>query len=116
MGYPKGEITLTNLNGHTPFGGDIPATIWRTYMERAFALEPKKFPAVYDWPLPKHPVQWVPFHSQFPTFVPCTVKCHPKTTTGGGGATSGGTSGGGSSGGTGGGGGGGGSGGPPPST
>jgi penicillin-binding protein 1A len=112
MGYPKGEITLTNLNGHTPFGGDIPATIWRTYMERAFSLEPKTFPAVYDWPLPKHPVQWVPFHSQFPTFVPCTVNCQPKTTTGGGGATSGGTSGGGSSGGT----GGGGSGGPPPST
>jgi len=84
-------------------------------MERAFSLEPKQLPAVYDWPLPKHPVQWVPFHSQFPTFVPCTVKCHPKTTTGGG-ATSGGTSGGGSSGGTGGGGGGGGSGGPPPST
>jgi uncharacterized membrane protein YgcG len=83
-------------------------------MERAFALEPKKFPAVYDWPLPKHPVQWVPFHSQFPTFVPCTVKCHPKTTKSGGGATSGGgSSGGGTSGGT---GGGGGSGGPPPST
>ena len=117
MGYPKGEITLTNLNGHTPFGGDIPATIWRTYMERAFALEPKKFPAVYDWPLPKHPVQWVPFHSQFPTFVPCTVKCNPKTTKGGGGGDSGG--GGGSSGGTSGGGGtggGGGSGGPPPPT
>jgi penicillin-binding protein 1A len=57
MGYPKGEITLTNLNGHTPFGGDIPATIWRTYMERAFALEPNKFPAVYDWPRPT-PRQW----------------------------------------------------------
>ena len=55
MGYPKGEITLTNLNGHTPFGGDIPATIWRTYMEKAFALEPKTFPPVYDWPLPQQP-------------------------------------------------------------
>ena len=85
----EGRIHSTG-EGHTPFGGDIPATIWRTYMERAFALEPKKFPAVYDWPLPKNPVQWVPFHSQFPTFVPCTVKCNPKTTKGGGG-TSGGT-------------------------
>jgi membrane peptidoglycan carboxypeptidase len=75
MGYPKGEITLTNLNGHTPFGGDIPATIWRTYMEKAFALEPRKFPPVMEWPLPQHPVQWVPFHSQFPTYVPCTVGC-----------------------------------------
>ena len=53
--------------------------------------------------------------AQFPTFVPCTVKCNPKTTKGGGGGTSGSTSGGGSSGGAGGGGGGG-SGGPPPST
>jgi uncharacterized membrane protein YgcG len=86
-------------------------------MERAFALEPKKFPAVYDWPLPRNPVQWVPFHSQFPTFVPCTVHCNPKSNKGGGGGDSGG--GGGSSGGTSGGGGtggGGGSGGPPPPT
>ena len=71
MGYPKGEITLTNLNGHTPYGGDIPATIWRQFMEQAFALEPKVFPPVYDWSLPKYPVQWIPFHSQFPTYVPC---------------------------------------------
>jgi uncharacterized membrane protein YgcG len=88
-------------------------------MERAFALEPKKFPAVYDWPLPKHPVQWVPFHSQFPTFVPCTVACKPKSNkggSGGGGGSSGGTSGGGGTGVGGGTGGGGGSGGPPPTT
>jgi hypothetical protein len=40
-------------------------------MEQAFALEPKVFPPVYAWPLPKHPVQWIPFHSQFPTYIPC---------------------------------------------
>ena len=45
MGYPKGEITLGYLNGHTPYGGDIPATIWRTYMERAFALRAEEVPA-----------------------------------------------------------------------
>ena len=117
MGYPKGEITLTNLNGHTPFGGDIPATIWRTYMEKAFALEPQKFPPVMAWPLPLHPVQWVPFHSQFPTYVPCTTNCGG-TTSGSSGTSGNGTSGGnGSSGGnSGGNGGGGGSGGPPPTT
>ncbi len=48
MGYPKGEITLSNLNGHTPFGGDLPATMWRQFMEQAFALEPKVFPPVYE--------------------------------------------------------------------
>ncbi len=84
MGYPKGEITLSNLNGHTPFGGDLPATMWRQFMEQAFALEPKVFPPVYDWPLPKHPVQWIPFHSQFPTYVPCGTVT---PTTGASGAT-----------------------------
>jgi penicillin-binding protein 1A len=114
MGYPKGEITLTNLNGHTPFGGDIPATIWRTYMEKAFALQPKKFPPVSSWPLPRHPVAWVPFHSQFPSYVPCTTHCGGGS--GGGGTSNG--SGGGNGGGSGGNGGGngGGSGGPPPTT
>jgi membrane peptidoglycan carboxypeptidase len=128
MGYPKGEITLSNLNGHTPFGGDLPATMWRQFMEQAFALEPKVFPPVYDWPLPKHPVQWIPFHSQFPTYVPCgtvtpttgasgatvtTTGSCPTTPTGG---SSSGTSGGGTSHGNSGGNGGGGSGGPPPTT
>jgi membrane peptidoglycan carboxypeptidase len=88
MGYPRGEITLTDLNGHTPYGGDIPATIWRQFMEQAFALEPKQFPPIYSWPLPKHPVQWVPFHSQFPTFIPCGSVT---PTTEKSGATSGGT-------------------------
>jgi membrane peptidoglycan carboxypeptidase len=127
MGYPKGEITLTNLNGHTPYGGDLPATMWRQFMEQAFALEPKVFPPVYAWPLPLHPVQWVPFHSQFPTFVPCGTVT-PTTGASGGAtvtttgscpkkSTSSGTSGGTSKGKTGGNGnGGGGSGGPPPTT
>jgi membrane peptidoglycan carboxypeptidase len=115
MGYPQGEITLTNLNGHTPFGGDIPATIWRTYMEQAFALEPKKFPPVSAWPLPLHPVQWVPFHSQFPTYVPCTVNCGGGSKSSSNG-TSNGSSGGNGNGNSGGNGGGGGSGGPPPTT
>jgi hypothetical protein len=57
-------------------------------MEQAFALEPKQFPPVYAWPLPKHPVQWVPFHSQFPTFIPCGSIT---PTTGTSGATTGGT-------------------------
>jgi uncharacterized membrane protein YgcG len=106
MGFPKGEISLLGkLNGHTPYGGDIPATIWRQFMEQAFALEPRVFPPVYSWPLPKHPMQWVPFHSQFPTYVPCSIGCG-KSTTGSG------SSGGGSSQKS----GGGNSGGPPPTT
>ncbi len=86
MGFPQGEISLYGrLNGAQPYGGVIPATIWRQFMEQAFALEPKQFPAVYSWPLPQHPVQWVPFHSQFPTYVPpapCTPSTGSTTTTG----------------------------------
>ena len=72
VGFPQGEISLDGkLNGHAPYGGDLPATMSRQFMEQAFALEPKVFPPVYDWPLPRYPVQWIPFHSQFPTYVPC---------------------------------------------
>jgi hypothetical protein len=58
--------------------------MWRQFMEQAFALEPKAFPPVYDWPLPKYPVQWIPFHSQFPTYVSCGTVT---PTTGASGAT-----------------------------
>jgi hypothetical protein len=82
-------------------------------MEQAFALEPGKFPPVMAWPLPQHPVQWVPFHSQFPTYVPCTVNCGggSKSSSNGGSNGNNGGSGNGNSGGN-----GGGSGGPPPTT
>jgi penicillin-binding protein 1A len=85
VGFPQGEISLDGkLNGHAPYGGDLPATMWRQFMEQAFALEPKAFPPVYDWPLPKYPVQWIPFHSQFPTYVSCGTVT---PTTGASGAT-----------------------------
>jgi membrane peptidoglycan carboxypeptidase len=129
VGFRQGEISLEGkLNGHAPYGGDLPATMWRQFMEQAFALEPKVFPPVYAWPLPLHPVQWVPFHSQFPAFVPCgtvtpttgvsggatvtTTGSCPKTSTSSG-TTKGGKTGGN---GNGNGNGGGGSGGPPPTT
>jgi membrane peptidoglycan carboxypeptidase len=131
VGFRQGEISLEGkLNGHAPYGGDLPATMWRQFMEQAFALEPKVFPPVYAWPLPLHPVQWVPFHSQFPAFVPCgtvtpttgvsggatvtTTGSCPKTSTSSG-TTKGGKTGGNGNG-NGNGNGGGGSGGPPPTT
>ena len=142
MGYPKGEIPMTTLPGYgDAFGGDYPAEMWTKFMNSAFQLEPHNFPAVNAWPLPKHPVQWRPFHSQFPLTAPnpCAPvngvvpstnsttgkSCKPKHAGnpaqggGTGGTTSGGTTGGGTTGGgtTGGGTtGGGGSTGPPPTT
>jgi membrane peptidoglycan carboxypeptidase len=137
MGYPKGEIPMTTLPLYgNAFGGDYPAEMWTKFMTSAFQLEPHNFPAVASWPLPKHPVIFKPFHSQFNLIppnpcapvngvVPNNPTCKPKhtgkpgggtsggsTSTGtttGGGTTGGGTSGGGTSGG-------GGSTGPPPTT
>jgi penicillin-binding protein 1A len=38
VGYPQGEISLTNVEGYSAvFGGTIPALIWHDFMERATA-------------------------------------------------------------------------------
>jgi penicillin-binding protein 1A len=139
MGYPKSETPMTTLPGYgDAFGGDYPAEMWTQFMKSAFQLEPHTFPPVAAWPLPKHPVIWKPFHSQFTLVppnpcapvngvVPNTPTCRPQhqgkpgqgtgtggttggtTGTTGGGTTGGGTTGGGTTGG-------GGSTGPPPTT
>ena len=124
MGYPKGEIPMTTLPTYgDAFGGDYPALMWKQFMESAFQLEPGKFPAVDAWPLPKHPVIFKPFHSQFTLTPPnpCAAvngvvpstnsttgkSCTPAKTgkpgsggTSGGSTSTGGTSGGGTSGGS----------------
>ena len=92
MGYPKGEIPMTTLPLYgNAFGGDYPAEMWTQFMKSAFQLEPHNFPAVCRWPLPKHPVIFKPFHSQFTLtppnpcapvngVVPNTPTCRPKHT------------------------------------
>jgi membrane peptidoglycan carboxypeptidase len=79
VGYPQGEIPMLNLGGTIPgpaFGGGYPATIWREFAAAAFTGEPAKFPAT-PWALaPLHPVQFLPFTSQFqvPVITPTTKK------------------------------------------
>jgi penicillin-binding protein 1A len=96
VGYPQGEIPMLNLGGTIPgpaFGGGYPATIWREFAAAAFTGEPAKFPPL-AWALaPLHPVQFLPFNSQFQLPVaPTTTKKGGKSgSTGGTGSTGTGT-------------------------
>jgi penicillin-binding protein 1A len=63
VGYPNAKIPMTAVHGIRVAGGTFPATIWRLFMTGAFGSHP---PA--DWPLPRDPVVWQPFHGQYEFF------------------------------------------------
>ncbi len=45
MGYPEGSVTMGSVHGYPPYGGSVPAIIWRTFMEAALAgVPPSDFP------------------------------------------------------------------------
>ena len=56
VGYPQGEIPMTNVHGISVQGGSFPATIWHLFMEAAVASK-----AALDWPQPLNPVVWQPW-------------------------------------------------------
>jgi penicillin-binding protein 1A len=77
VGYPQGEIGMSNLGGTIPgpaFGGGYPATIWRLFAAAAFQTEPGKFPPTLWETVPRNPVQYRPFTSQFSLPAPPVVK------------------------------------------
>src|SRR5207302_1631429 len=55
IGYPSGEIPMTNVHGIEVSGPTFPATIWRLFMERAIDLAP--FPTAF--PVAIHSPVWV---------------------------------------------------------
>jgi penicillin-binding protein 1A len=63
VGYPNAKIPMTAVHGIRVAGGTFPATIWRLFMVPAFGKHPPR-----DWPLPKNPVVWIPFHGQYQYF------------------------------------------------
>jgi penicillin-binding protein 1A len=63
VGYPNAKIPMTAVHGIRVVGGTFPATIWRLFMVPAFGHHPPR-----DWPLPKDPVVWIPFHGQYQYF------------------------------------------------
>ncbi|HXL43707.1 MAG TPA: PBP1A family penicillin-binding protein [Gaiellaceae bacterium] len=63
VGYPNAKIPMTAVHGIRVVGGTFPATIWRLFMVPAFGQHPPR-----DWPLPRNPVVWIPFHGQYQYF------------------------------------------------
>jgi penicillin-binding protein 1A len=63
VGYPNAKIPMTAVHGIRVAGGTFPATIWRLFMVPAFGKHPPR-----DWPLPRNPVVWIPFHGQYQYF------------------------------------------------
>jgi penicillin-binding protein 1A len=75
VGYPKAAIPM----GSEIWGGSIPVNVWARFMSTAFDQEPQKFPEKV-WPLPRNPIQYEPFTSEFPIAVapPPVAPCDPK--------------------------------------
>jgi penicillin-binding protein 1A len=63
VGYPNAKIPMTAVHGIRVAGGTFPATIWRLFMVPAYGKHPPR-----DWPLPRNPAVWVPFHGQYQYF------------------------------------------------
>jgi penicillin-binding protein 1A len=59
VGYRSGNKPLLNIEGNGEvFGGTIPAAIWKDFMTTATRRLPP-----HDWPQPKHPIVYQPFHA-----------------------------------------------------
>jgi penicillin-binding protein 1A len=61
IGFPQGEIPMTNVHGIAVSGPTFPATIWKLFMERAidFAPFPTAFPVSTHAPIwVSHTLQW----------------------------------------------------------
>jgi penicillin-binding protein 1A len=56
VGYPQGEIPMTDVHGISVSGGSFPAQIWHAFMDPALASVPKQ-----DWTEPKELPTWKPF-------------------------------------------------------
>ena len=58
VGYPQGEIPMTDVHGISVSGGSFPAQIWHAFMEPALGSLPKQ-----DWTEPKELPTWKPFRA-----------------------------------------------------
>lgn len=85
VGYPNDtgvKRSMYSVHGITVAGGTFPARIWATFMRKV--LENPRYKCdLADFPLPKEPVSWQPFSSEF-TRAPdpvTSVASEPDTTT-----------------------------------
>ena len=56
MGYPRAEIPMLDVHGAAVSGPTLPATAWRSFMERALAGAP-----ILDFAAPLSPAQFAPW-------------------------------------------------------
>ncbi len=60
MGYPRGEIPMLDVHGATVSGPTLPATAWRSFMQRALDGSPDS-----AFPTPVSPAQFAPWAGRF---------------------------------------------------
>ena len=60
MGYPRGEIPMLDVHGTTVSGPTLPATAWRSFMQRALDGSPDS-----AFPAPVSPAQFAPWGGRF---------------------------------------------------
>ena len=56
VGYPQGEVPMTNVHGIAVSGGSFPAQIWHAFMQPALGDLPAQ-----DWSQPRELPTWKPF-------------------------------------------------------
>lgn len=59
IGYPQGRVPMTDVEGLTVEGPNLPAELWHDYMERATAGSCEPFPPITE------PVVYKPFHGHY---------------------------------------------------
>jgi len=60
MGYPKGNVPMTDVHGEPQQGGALPAVIWKTYM--GAVTEGK---SCVEFPQSKEAISYVPFYGHY---------------------------------------------------
>ncbi|HXY84880.1 MAG TPA: transglycosylase domain-containing protein [Gaiellaceae bacterium] len=89
IGYPQGEIPMTDVHGIAISGPTFPATIWKLFMERAidYAPRPTAFPVPRTSPVwTTHDLQYAMSgaYSTGPSYTPSPTTTTTPTTTGDG--------------------------------
>jgi len=60
MGYPKGNVPMTDVHGEPQQGGALPAVIWKTYMGAVTEGKP-----CVEFPQSKEAISYVPFYGHY---------------------------------------------------
>ncbi len=73
IGYPQGRVAMTDVQGVTVEGPNLPATLWHDYMEQATAGECTPFPAATQ------PLVYQPFFGKYEAAGPSAPETKTKT-------------------------------------